>query len=344
MAEWSEHAPLGLLPEAKVNWRSLIASYMGQAIALFMIVEMAVVYPTKLVLADRHLEYTPLVSTTPRQLAQHPKIKQKLLPPAPVVEARIKLPPVPRPSPVRKETAIIAPKVTNFAPAVVPTLAHPGGARPILAVRTGTFGSSATPTLNKPAQKVQTGGFGDPNGVPATGNGQGKLVMAKVGSFDLPEGAGHGNGLGGSHGARGTIASAGFGNGIASPGQGDGRGNGRGSVQTGGFGEAALQPVSARQRPAIVTPSSTPVEIISKPRPQYSDEARQLKIEGEVLVAMLFEANGQAIPQNVVRGLGHGLDESALSAASKIRFKPATQNGQPVNSNAIVHVVFQLAY
>src|SRR6476469_5528909 len=265
MAEWSEHAPLGLLPEAKVNWRSLIASYMGQAIALFMIVEMAVVYPTKLVLADRHLEYTPLVSTTPRQLAQHPKIKQKLLPPAP--------------------------KVTNFTPAVVPTLAHPGGARPILAVRTGTFGSSATPTLNKPAQKVQTGGFGDPNGVPATGNGQGKLVLAKVGSFDLPEGAGHGNGLGGSHGTRGTIASAGFGNGIASPGQGDGRGDGRGSVQTGGFGEAALQPVSARQRPAIVTPSSTPVEIISKPRPQYSDEARQLKIEGEVLVAMLFEAN-----------------------------------------------------
>jgi hypothetical protein len=46
----------------------------------------------------------------------------------------------------------------------------------------------------------------------------------------------------------------------------------------------------------------------------------------------------------VVRGLGHGLDEAAIAAANKMHFKPALRNGTPVDSTAIVHVVFQLAY
>jgi hypothetical protein len=46
----------------------------------------------------------------------------------------------------------------------------------------------------------------------------------------------------------------------------------------------------------------------------------------------------------VVRGLGHGLDEAAIKAASQMRFKPAQRVGTPVDSTAIVHVVFQLAY
>jgi hypothetical protein len=46
----------------------------------------------------------------------------------------------------------------------------------------------------------------------------------------------------------------------------------------------------------------------------------------------------------VVRGLGHGLDEAAVAAANKMRFKPAQRSGQAIDSTAIVHVVFQLAY
>jgi hypothetical protein len=42
--------------------------------------------------------------------------------------------------------------------------------------------------------------------------------------------------------------------------------------------------------------------------------------------------------------LGHGLDESAIKAANQMRFKPAERNGSPVDSTAIVHVVFQMAY
>jgi TonB family protein len=45
----------------------------------------------------------------------------------------------------------------------------------------------------------------------------------------------------------------------------------------------------------------------------------------------------------VVRGLGHGLDESAVNAAGKIRFKPAQRGGQSVDYTATIHIVFQIA-
>ena len=65
------------------------------------------------------------------------------------------------------------------------------------------------------------------------------------------------------------------------------------------------------------------MEIISKPNPVYTEEARQLKLQGEVLLEVLFGANGQLHVNRVVRGMGHGLDEAAVSAANKMRFKPA---------------------
>jgi TonB family protein len=58
----------------------------------------------------------------------------------------------------------------------------------------------------------------------------------------------------------------------------------------------------------------------------------------------MFTANGTMHVNRVVRGLGHGLDEAAMAAANKMRFKPALRNGQPVDSTAVVHVVFQMAY
>ena len=67
------------------------------------------------------------------------------------------------------------------------------------------------------ATKVQTGGFGDPNGVPANPNSTGKGTgnIAAVGSFDFPAGPGYGNGTGGARGARGVIAGTSFGNVVA---------------------------------------------------------------------------------------------------------------------------------
>jgi TonB family protein len=85
------------------------------------------------------------------------------------------------------------------------------------------------------------------------------------------------------------------------------------------------------------------VELLFKPKPQYTTEARQLRVEGEVLVEVVFAASGELRVQKVVRGLGHGLDESALRAARQIRFSPARKNGQPYDSSALVHIVFELA-
>ena len=87
-----------------------------------------------------------------------------------------------------------------------------------------------------------------------------------------------------------------------------------------------------------------PVEITYKPNPAYTSEARGLKLEGEVLLEVEFAANGELHVTRVVRGLGHGLDEAAVAAANKMRFDPAMRNGQAMDSTAIVHVVFQLAY
>jgi TonB family protein len=169
------------------------------------------------------------------------------------------------------------------------------------------------------------------------------LLIASSGAFDMPQGAGYGNGTGGAKGIKGTVASAGFGNGVASGGNGDGRSNGRGSVATGGFGQQEVAQGVAKPRQDIGPPTN-PVEITFKPNPVYTDEARNLKLEGEVLLEVMFAANGQLHVNRVVRGLGHGLDEAAIAAANRMRFKPALRNGQPVDSTAIVHVVFQLAY
>jgi len=86
-----------------------------------------------------------------------------------------------------------------------------------------------------------------------------------------------------------------------------------------------------------------PAEITYKPRPVYTDEGRKLKIEGEVLIDVVFSAEGQVRIVKVMHGLGHGLDESAVRAAEKIQFKPALKDGHPTDSEAVLHIEFQLA-
>jgi len=88
-----------------------------------------------------------------------------------------------------------------------------------------------------------------------------------------------------------------------------------------------------------------PVEILAKPNPIYTEEARKLRLEGEVLLEVVFPASGGTVQViRVIRGLGHGLDEAAVRAAQQIRYKPAKRDGQPVDFPATVHIVFQLAY
>jgi TonB family protein len=340
---------LGLLPERKINKRAVAAAYGLVALALLIVINLELLVPEKMQVRQYHVtELIPMPSLRPGPLPIKvaAAVKPKLLPAVklPVFEQ----PKLVMPKELRREIPqpVEAPKVVvnNFAPPQLKLTA--GGARPQL-VHTGEFnatGSSQAPTVNAAIEKVQTGGFGDPNGLAGTGKQGAKLYAAQTGAFDMPAGPGQGNGSGGAKGIKGTVASADFGSGIATAGRGDGRSNGKNNIATGGFGS---QEVAHQPGPKAVQdsgPATSPVEITFKPNPVYTEEARALKLEGEVLLEVSFSANGTLHVNRVVRGLGHGLDEAAVTAASRMRFKPALHYGTPVDSTAVVHVTFQLAY
>ena len=115
------------------------------------------------------------------------------------------------------------------------------------------------------------------------------------------------------------------------------------TVAESGFESPATKASNSRKSSAHSLEANTKaVEIFGKPRPLYTEEARRLRIEGEVLLRILFGADGKLGVQSIVRGLGHGLDENAALAAAQIQFRPATQNGLAVDQTAVIRVRFQL--
>jgi TonB family protein len=343
-----ENALLSVPPQRRPNWSPWVISFGAQCVAVLLLVQMGIVQPQKLLPPTKKI-YTlvPLVSTPPPQRAavRPPKHMLPPSPPlAPKAVAKLAAPtpapqPIPAPPPVFHPVAPPRADIAEVAPPSPPKLQ---------VVRTGAFGSAgsqAVPAVARPAREVQTGGFGDPNGIKGEGKPGTRGNIASVGSFDLPSGPGSGNGTGGARGVRGTVASVGFGNGIAIGNSDHNQAGGsRGAVQAGNFSDARVveTPRTARVMPVAVT--STAVQILSKPAPVYTDEARSLRIEGEVILEVTFAASGECHVKRVLRGLGHGLDEAGIRAAQQIRFRPATRNGQPVDSTASLHVVFQLAY
>ncbi len=101
------------------------------------------------------------------------------------------------------------------------------------------------------------------------------------------------------------------------------------------------EPTSGRRR--VEEGSFEPVEILTKPKPKYTEAARRLGIEGEVSLRILFGSDGKLKVLGIVQGLGYGLDENAASAAARIEFRPARRGGQPVEQAAVVRVQFYLA-
>ncbi len=286
--------------------------------------------------------------------------------PMPVSENHEAQEPLPRPVLAAKleriappaEIRLVAPRPRSFTPPgdaaapevqiaskrldAMPKLSEPTIPRQVVRTNLFSSGSSAPQTIDRPAQQVQTGGFGDPNGVPAKTTQTQGVNIAQAGGFDLPSGPGLGNGSGGAIGVRGVVASAGFGSGTAIA---DARRASSTAVREAGFGasEVAVSSSTPMTIPEPAVARTTPAEIISKPAPIYTDEARAKRIEGEVLLEVVFEASGKLRVLKVVHGLGHGLDDSAVHAAEQIRFKPALRNGQPSDSTAVVHIIFQLA-
>jgi TonB family protein len=359
-------ARLALLPEGKSRFGSVGASVAVQAAILALLVIIPLVFPEK-VIPKTIFEIVPL-SVPVTEVPLPP-------PPAPPKVAAVKPKPAPVPEPVKevavvepvRQPKILAPKVVapklDLKPVVVAEapkvnlkiedpkiqmdnkMAEP--ARPRPPVQTGVIGtgSSAVATLpsSTPLKSVQTGGFGDPNGVSGQPDPNKRANVNARGSMDLPGGPGYGNGTGGANGVRGTVASTGFGNGSAIPPAGGGGGGTHRTVQSGGFNQVLVEPDKPKQQ-ATQAAAVQPIEITDKPRPEYTPEARALKLEGQVVVAVLFKASGEVVVQNVVQGLGHGLDEMAVKAAQHIKYKPAISNGQPVDFPARVRIEFELAY
>ena len=178
--------------------------------------------------------------------------------------------------------------------------------------------SLSIPTLKKPREGVQTGAFAGHDGVE------------------------HGDLTAGLNAPHGGVVNAKFSEGL--PGGVRGGTGTRAGVLQGSFSNDLAKDSAAKPRETSQAPLATPVHITDKPKPVYTQEGRAKKIEGEVLLQVVFTAQGEVKVQSVLRGLGYGLDESAENAARQIKFRPAEKNGQPIDSAAVIHIVFELAY
>jgi protein TonB len=71
--------------------------------------------------------------------------------------------------------------------------------------------------------------------------------------------------------------------------------------------------------------------VLSKPEPQYTEEARKNQITGTVVLRAVFSSSGQVTQIRAVSGLPYGLTERAIAAARQIKFVPATKDGRQVS-------------
>src|SRR5208283_560451 len=170
--------------------------------------------------------------------------------------------PRPLPKPKIEDTPAPEVKIADRKPEPLPVSTTP--VIPKQAVRTNLFstGSSAPQTIERPVQQVQTGGFGDPNGVAARTTQTRAVNIAQAGGFDMPTGPGYGNGTGGAKGVRGVVASTGFGGDVATEAHNS---TPRGTVHQAGFGDADVAaPPTVQSRPAAAAVNIVPAEILSK--------------------------------------------------------------------------------
>ncbi|MEQ1353663.1 MAG: energy transducer TonB [Candidatus Acidiferrum sp.] len=345
-------ARLELLPEGKTRWNRIGLSLIAQVIAISFVLLVPLLYPER-IKTVLHMDIV--------QLAQ-PVIEIPVAPPPPKVRAKVP-PPTPKPvvEPLKLNPQqphifvtqkVVQPKIQKVeakAPELAPVLEaakidtannQPKRPREDVKINNLNSGSAAPATVVAPVNKVQTGGFGDPNGVPGDGDPKKSTNINRKGSPALPGGPGYGNGTGGDKGIRGTVASTGFGNGTANPPQGGGR---KGSVQSTGFADQSVATEGPKKKTDAAASGTSTVTILDKPRPEYTAEGRSLKLEGDVVLDLVFLANGTVHVNRVISGLGHGLDEAAIRAAQQIKFKPAKQDNQPVDFPARVRIEFHMA-
>ena len=343
----------GLLPEPESNPASFLTSCIINGAILALLIVFGTVANHQLEL--RKMESTEIVfPTTPP-----PEVKIKVkIPPAP------KLPPPPEQPQIAKLEApkINTPKVeakpeVKLMPTEKVAAVNLPAAKPqvVLAPQPkAALAQAAAPALT-PQQhpSVQPTHLGDLNGVKPNPGASKPATIAALGNP-------YGGMQGPSAAPQGVVGSTGFGNGTKSGSNAGTQGKVASAGLPGGTGTASSGPavqgrVAAAGIPAMAastpTPATaaapesktTPPVLLSHAEPEYTPEARQLKIQGDVVLRVTITTSGQMIVHNVIRGLGHGLDESAMKSAPTYKFRPATQNGQPVEYTTNIIIKFQTA-
>jgi TonB family protein len=342
-------ARLEMLPEGESRLGRVGVSLILQVLILAFFVAIPVFFPERLK-AVLNQQVVPLampvteIATPPPP----PVVKAKVEPvkPAPPVEIKLN----PKQPHIFVQQKVLQPKIEKveakapeLAPApviqsqIVDQSNQPKRPREEVKMAMDT-GSAATPTTKLAAKDVQTGGFGDPNGLPGKGDPNKTTNVNRAGLQALPGGPGYGNGTGGDKGARAVVPSSGFGNGTAV----QESGGSKRAVSTSGFANQTVAEATPTKK--AVDSGTTPVELLEKPKPVYTEEGRSLKLEGDVALDVVFQANGTVQVTKVVSGLGHGLDEAASRAAQQIKFKPAKRDGENVDFPARIRIQFRLAY
>jgi TonB family protein len=256
----------------------------------------------------------PPLPALPPPPASAPRVFARLT--APLPQPKLILDP---PPPVE------TPRVSAPQPAELPRVAPPP-------LKTGSFSEAlAPPPAARQQPAMQSAGFASSE---TSRLKPSRSLAPSTGAFESASAQ--------QPGSRRAVApvTAGFGEASATPGPSAAR---PAAAPAGSFGDSSIAAPTPRPSASSAPSVTTPVEILDKPRPAYTEEARRLKLEGEVLLEVSFSASGQARVVRLVRGLGHGLDEAAAAAAALIRFRPARREGIPVDSSASVHIVFQLA-
>lgn len=176
------------------------------------------------------------------------------------------------------------------------------------------------PKIKEPALPVEPTILAQPELLPKMDN---SLPLGDPTSTSLIPSAGPGSG-----GGIGTGRGGGVG-----PGRGLGYGPGEGGNTGGGSFAIGGGDGAVRSKP----------QFLFLPRPDWTEEGRRNRIQGQVLLSATFGADGQVKDIRVIRGLGYGLDEKAIEAAKLIKFIPARDfNGRYIDYRMNIKVDFRL--
>jgi TonB family protein len=128
----------------------------------------------------------------------------------------------------------------------------------------------------------------------------------------------------------------------ASDGAARGRtGNGVGTALQGGRGGVSNAEVNYNEVFSISKVTTRP-QILARPVPGYTEEARRAHVEGAVKLSVVLNANGMVSDIRVAQSLGYGLDEKAMEAARELRFVPAQKDGHAVSVRVFLEFKFTL--